>query len=293
MKKDYLLDIFDDIGLNIYDTAMINDNGMRAKKLQPCNNCNNSYSVTKAFTMTAIGMLQDDGLLKVEDAVRKYLQFPNEYDSKWNYVTIEHALTHTIGFKSAFLDIDVEDVAEYPSEDYLNIILTHPLEHCPGTKYVYSDAAFYLLSHIVLKASGKELDDLLRERLIRPLGFKEIAWSKCPYGHAMGATGLYISSEDMVKLGWLYVNKGNWNGQQIVSAAWVHTVLEKSYEFKPIGNSGMYFKGGLFGQILIFDPEKRAAYAWHAHEENWNDKRLSEILPRIYQNEQPGEEKQQ
>ena len=278
MEKKILLDSIATIGLNLYDAAIIDDNGMYTRKYQPCNNCNNSYSVAKAFTVTAIGLLQDDGLLRVDDPISKFLRLPDRYDKSWENVTIEHALTHKIGFTTGFLDIDTEDVLAYPDEDYLNIVLSHPLGYPPGSRFVYSDAAFYLLSRIVLKASGRELDEVLRERLITPLGFRQIAWSRCPGGHTIGATGLYISSEDMVKLGWLYVNNGNWNGKQIISQAWVKQVLANGYEFKQVKKTGLYGKGGLFGQMLMFDPEKRVAYAWHGFEKTSNDKCFLDIF---------------
>ena len=95
------------------------------------------------------------------------------------------------------------------------------------------------------------------------MDFKEFAWSVCPEGHCIGATGLYLRTEDMVKLGILYLNGGTWNGTRIISEEWVRTVLEKGYEIKPRGK-GWYGKGGMRGQMLTFNPALGRAVAWHA-----------------------------
>ncbi len=272
-------------GRNIYDAAVLSGQGLTARKFQACNTCNNSYSIAKAFTMTAIGLLQDDGRLKVEDPISQFLPLTHGCAKVWHSVTIEHALTHTIGFTAGFLDIDLEDVQSYPSPDYLDIIFSHPLAYQPGTHAVYSDAAYYLLARIVLAAGGKELDEVLRERLVNPLEFRQIAWSRCPLGHPIGATGLYVSAEDMVKLGWLYGNGGKWQDRQILSEYWVKQALRRGYEFRPVQNTRLYAKGGLFGQMLLFDPEQHLACGWHSFDAESSNKPLLEaIVNKLTQN---------
>lgn len=265
------------MGLNLYDAAFYTDDGLFARRFQPCNACNDSYSVAKAFVMTAIGLLYDRQQLSVGDRIVDL--FAGELSpadaSRWSGVTVEHALTHTIGFDEGFLDIDVEDTGAYPTDDYLSMVFSHPLLHKPGTHRQYSDAAFYLLSRVVSQVSGENVDSLLYNAILRPLGFHEVAWSRCPHGYPIGATGLYIRSDDMVKLGWLYLNGGVWNGERLLSRQWVDMVTEKGYELQPAAPNGLIGKGGMHGQGLFFSEKARFAAAWHAFDDS---SRLGDLM---------------
>ena len=254
--------------LNIYTIASIDENGHNQLRIHPANATNNSYSVAKAFTVTAIGMLWDKKLLNVDDKVFDLFEadFPESYDPNWKSVTLEHLMTHKAGFGRGFLDIDVEKIADYPSSDFLQVVLSEPLPYTPGTHYQYTDAAFYLLSRVVTKITGEKLVDFMLPMLYEKLEFQELSWSCCPNGYSMGATGLYIRTADMVKLGWVYANGGTYNGKHIVSEEWVSKVLERGYEFTKRDDNGTYAKGGMFGQMLCFSVPRRAAYAWHAYE---------------------------
>lgn len=266
--------------LNIYRIAFADKSGIREKTLHPANACTNSYSVAKAFTVTAIGMLCDQNKLRVSDMVYDLFQsdFPKKFDSRWKSVTIEHLLTHKVGFMRGFLDIDKETISKYASNDFLQIVLSKPLIFTPGKHYQYSDAASYLLSRIVTKISGENLDDFLRPTLFDKLGFQEMAWSCCPFGYPMGATGLYIRTSDMVKLGYVYANNGTYHGQRVISENWVQQVLSQGYEFHPCNDNGWYAKGGMYGQMLCFSTHKQEAYAWHAYESKNNVKVLLRLL---------------
>lgn len=233
----------------------------------PANPTCNCYSVAKAFVVTAIGILYDKGLLKTEmyllDILKKYV--PNEIDKKWEKVTIHDVLLHKVGFGCGMLDIDCEDASLYPSMDYLNIVFKTKLTYEPGTVYQYTDAAYYLLSRVIYEVSGMDIADLLRPILMEKMKFKEFAWSKCPYGYSIGATGLYIRTEDMAKLGILYINNGLWKEERILSEKWIDLVIKNGYEFTHIRN-GWYGKGGMRGQLLMFNREKGKVIACHSYE---------------------------
>ena len=245
------------------------DYNIKKEVIVPSNPTCNCYSVAKSFTAMAIGLLYDKKLLtpqtKLVDVLKDYL--PKEMDEKWNKVTIHNLLQHKVGFGCGLLDIDCEDASQYTTFDYLNIVLNTELKYEPGTVYRYTDAAFYLLSRIVAEVSGIELSDLLRPILMETMRFKEFAWSKCPYGYSMGATGLYIRTEDMVKLGILYLNKGMWKEERILSEEWVNLVISNGYGFSHI-KDGWYGKGGMIGQLLMFNFEKEKALAIHSYDDN-------------------------
>ena len=254
--------------LNVYSIAVMDETGINEIRVNPADLCTNSYSVAKAFTVTAVGMLWDQNRLRVEDKVFDILkdEFPDGFDPKWKDVTVEHLMTHKAGFDRGFLDIDVESIKDYPNDDFLKVVLSEPLPHIPGTHFKYSDAVFYLLSRIVTKISGQRLDDFMRPVLFGTLGYQELAWSTCPHGYCMGATGLYLRTADMVKLGFVYANEGRYNGKIIVSPEWVRLVLERGYEFTQYGDTGIYAKGGMYGQMLCFSPKNHMACAWHGYE---------------------------
>lgn len=255
-------------GLNLYFVAEGDcDYNIRTQCVAPANPCCNCYSIAKAFTVTAIGMLYDRGLLTPSSRLADILgdSFPQNVDERWRKVTLHHLMTHHVGFGEGLLDIDAEDASKYPSTDYLGIILSTPLPHEPGEVRQYTDAAYYLLSRVVERLSGLDLAALLRPVLMNTMEFKEFAWSVCPKGYSMGATGLYLRTEDVVKLGILYLNGGKWKKTSIISKEWVDIVLRNHYEFSDRGN-GWYGKSGMRGQMLTFNPERGLAVAWHGYE---------------------------
>ena len=225
--------------------------------------CQDVYSVAKAFAVTAVGFLVDEGKISVDATVTDLLgeDCPKGYHPWWEKTTLDMVMRHHIGLPVGFLDIDGIDSRTF-GEDYLAYMLSYPLEREPGLEHCYTDAAFYLVSCIVEKYAGKSMDDFLWEKLFLPLGFREVAWSHCPKGHAMGATGLYIRVDDMVKLGALYMYGGVWKGKQLLSPEWVNTVLTRGYELNYAGFPNTYGKGGMAGQMLMVVTSEQRAVAW-------------------------------
>lgn len=268
------------LGLGVYTVAAADEHGIYERCVNVSDQCTNSYSVAKAFTVTAIGMLYDQKIISVDDRVLSLLgdEIPDKYDERWEEVTVENLLTHRVGFGRGLLDIDVDDITLYGTDDFVRLVLSEPLAYKPGTRFQYTDAAFYLLSVIVTKITGMRLDDFLRPVLFGTLGFRELAWSVCPRGFCMGATGLYLRTSDMVKLGYVYANSGKYGGKTVVSEEWVRLVLERGYEFGKYKGTRLYAKGGMYGQMLCFSPGERVAFAFHAYE---NKKDTSVLLRTI------------
>lgn len=223
----------------------------------------NVYSVAKVFTMTAIGLLYDKGLLKLDEHVCDILaeELPGSgMDQRWHTVTVEMALSHRAGLPVGFLDIDTTKSSEF-GEDYLEYMFTYPLEYTPDTDCKYSDGAYYLLSRIVEKKSGMCLENFLWKEVLLKLDFQEIAWSHCPKGHAMGATGLYIGSADMAKMGLIYLDGGKYRGERILSEEWVKLALDKNFAFDSNADGTIYYKGGMHGQKLYVIPVQNRVVA--------------------------------
>ena len=269
MLIDKVLEGFEKRGIEIYSITQIGEGYTESRTVKASAACHNSYSVAKAFVVTAIGMLYDAGLLKTDEKVYDILRedFPEDHDPNWENVTLDNLMLHKIGLEKGFLDIDTEDVLSYGTLDYLRYAFSRKLPNEVGVERVYSDAAYYILSRVVAKKSGEKLTDFMLPRLFNPLKFREVSWSVCPYGHAIGATGLYIRSEDMAKLGWVYLNGGMYEGQRIVSEEWVNIVLERGYELKgrPMRDMEGYCKGGMYGQMLYISKKENLVLAWHQH----------------------------
>ncbi len=251
----------------VYSICVIKDGIVKTRYFQPSTRCHNCYSIAKLFTVTAIGILEDRSVISTDDKVYPILKekFPEHFDPKWKEVRISDVLTQRIGFERGFLDIDVEDMRSWPEDDFLNLVLSHPIKYRPGTEYVYSDAAFYLASRIFTAISGEKLDDFLIKEIANPLKFSEFAFSKCPAGYPMGATGLYISTEDMAKLGRLYVQNGIWDGKRILSQEFIEKAFREQFELYRIGNSAdAYGKGGMNGQFLYMNRKTGTVCALHS-----------------------------
>ncbi len=257
-------------GENIYSIAEYRvGDGVSYEEVQPCNACNNIYSVSKVFTVTAVGMLCDRALLSTSEAVSEILkeEMPRGYHEAWDRTTVDMLLRHRIGVPDNALDIDCNDASAF-HEDYLKEAMTLAWDFQPNERWRYTDASHYILSRIVAKRAGEPMQNLLWRTLFRPLGFRQAAWSTCPKGHAIGASGLYIRCDDMVKLGGVYLQDGRWQDRQILSPEWVKSAFTHCYDLYPIGDSGAYQKGGLHGQKLLLLPKHARAIGWLGHRED-------------------------
>lgn len=266
----FLEDLKEFIKLQPFDiirASEIHNNGeIETLEYTPANPCQNTYSVAKLFTATAIGMLCDRGVLSVDEKVCDILSdfVPAQgMDERWRTCTVEMALTHRLGLPGGFLDIDTTPSEQF-TEDFLHYLLTYPLAYTPDTESRYSDGAFYLLSRIVSAKTGEKLDDFLWKNLLWKLGFQEMAWSHCPKGYPMGATGLYIHSSDMAKIGALYLNNGTYNGERYLSEQWCRAAVEKEYAIDWDESRIVYYKGGMCGQKLIVHPAANRVVALQA-----------------------------
>jgi CubicO group peptidase (beta-lactamase class C family) len=257
--------------LNVFSISeQVNGEEPQTLFLKPTNPSQNCYSISKVYVVTAIGLLQDRGKLSVNDYILPYFadDLPENLptDKRWKHVTIDMLLRHYSGMPANFLDVDLFGFQTF-GKHFTEYIFSHPLQHDPAEKSVYTDAAFYLLAFIAEKVAKKPLDDFLWKQLFYPLHHSETAWSHCPDGHVLGGTGLFVRTEDMVKLGTLYMQGGMYEGTRILSENWVNTVLKRGYELKEI-SPNIYAKGGMFNQMLLFMPQTHRAVAWNAYDES-------------------------
>ena len=263
MKQDILA-----TGATVFRIALYKDGVWQEEMLIPVCPCVNCYSVSKSFTATAIGIAEDMGLLSVEDNILQYFrdELPEKRSELLEQVKIKHLLTQTMGNKEGFLF--EHDKYTHNSEDWVNLIFSTPLSYVPGEVFVYSNTTYYLLSCIVHKASGLALDMFLRKYLFSAMDIHEFAWETCPRGEIMGATGLYLSTKDMAKLGVLYMNNGIYNGRRILSEQWVKdatTMLgDQRYGYSFWGNDIGFSCLGAHNQAVLVVPGENLVFAAHS-----------------------------
>ena len=154
--------------------------------------------------------------------------------------------------------------------------LAHPVPFKPGTHFLYNTPATFMASAMVQKATGQPVLEYLKPRLFEPLGITEPVWDANFQGISLGGYGLNLKTEDIAKFGQLYLQKGMWDGKQVVPAAWVAEATARQtsngsnpksdweqgygYQFWRCRN-GAYRGDGAFGQFCVVLPEQDAVIA--------------------------------
>ena len=193
------------------------------------------HSVSKTFTATAVGLAIDEGKLKLNDPVIKFFpdKLPAEPSDNLKAMTVRDLLTMTCGH-----DEEPKELRK-DSLDWVSAFLAWPVVHKPGEYYLYNSVGTYMLSAIVQQVTGEKVLDYLDTRLFQPLHIERPQWDESPQGISCGGWGLYLKTEDMAKMGQLFLQKGKWNGKQIVPAKWLKEM--SSYQV-PSAPSGTRFE---------------------------------------------------
>ncbi|GAB4520122.1 MAG: hypothetical protein OHK0046_29900 [Anaerolineae bacterium] len=229
------------------------------------------FSLSKSFTSTAVGFAVSEGVLSLEDSVLGF--FPHEapvnVSEHLAALRVCHLLTMTTGH-----DVDTWSVMMgQPDDNWIKAFLHVPVPYAPGTHFLYNTGATYMLSAIVQKVTGTALVEYLEPRLFTPLGITNATWDDSPQGINLGGIGLNLKTEDVARFGQFYLQKGQWQGIQLLPEAWiaeataVHTGGESGsesdwaqgygYQFWHCRNAA-YRGDGVFGQFCIVMPEQDA-----------------------------------
>ena len=230
------------------------------------------WSLSKSFTSTAIGMAQDEGLLSIDDPVISFFpeDVPDEPSANLKAMRIRDLLRMNTGHEQE------PSFRNMQTENWVKAFLAHEVDFKPGTHFRYNSMATYMCSAIIQKVTGMTTLDYLTPRLFEPLGIKKPTWESCPRGISVGGWGLSVTTEDISKFGQLLLQKGMWNGKQLVSEAWVEeaTAYQTSngsnpesdwdqgygYQFWQCRHNA-YRGDGAFGQYCIVMPEQDAVIA--------------------------------
>jgi CubicO group peptidase (beta-lactamase class C family) len=229
------------------------------------------YSLSKSFTSTAVGLAIAEGKLSLDDPVLKFFpdDAPDKPSKNLQAMRVHDLLRMSTGHQT-------EPNVRSSKETWVKTFLSHPVPFKPGTHFLYNTPATYMLSAIVQKVTGQTVLDYLRPRLFAPLGIENPTWGTSPQGITLGGYGLSIRTEDIARFGQLYLQKGRWNGQQLVPAAWVEAATSRQTANGSNPNSdwdqgygyqfwrarhGAYRGDGAFGQFCIVLPKQDAVIA--------------------------------
>lgn len=185
------------------------------------------HSVSKTFTATAVGLAISEGKMALTDKIISFFpdKLPKEQSENLKAMTVRDLLTMSCGH-----DVEPSTRDLSPNQDWVTAFLAHPVEHEPGTFYLYNSLGTYMLSAIVQKVTGEKVVDYLTPRLFEPLHINKPKWEESPQGINTGGWGLWLKTEDLAKMGQLLLQKGEWNGQQLIPAEWVAEMSKKQVE---------------------------------------------------------------
>lgn len=230
-----------------------------------------SFSVAKAFISGMVGIAISEGAIQgINTSIVKYL--PELANQGFDAVTIDHLLDHTSGIHYKETKNHVGGILEFYwgkslSKDIFNI---HPIFPA-GEHFEYSNINTQLLGLILQRTTGMSVSKYLQEKIWKPLGMEYPAsWSLSnsnPDGVEKAFCCMNARTIDFAKFGRLYLNKGNWNGKQIIPESWITQTLNSSkkdgqrltYHYNwGIGprKYGSFYAIGLYGQFIYVYPEK-------------------------------------
>lgn len=222
-----------------------------------------THSLCKSITGMAIGILIDEGKLRLDDKILGIFEKSifSIRGFQLRNLTVEHLLTMTS--RVAFNEKGVVSC-----NDWVRGFLDSSVNGAAGSEFEYNSMNTYMLSAIVTEITGQSLMEYLRPRLFEPLGITRIFWESCPKGITKGGWGLFLCPEDAAKIGQLCLQKGVWNQQQLVPRQWIeeasvcHVETPKQfgeygygYHMWMAGRPGSYAFNGMLGQNVMVYPD--------------------------------------
>lgn len=294
MNNEKLENFYKEIGnhTDIYGALVIKDDNIIGEYYKEGYNQDSIFtlqSCSKSVTSSLIGIAIDKSYIRdVNVPISEY--FPEILESNnqnLKEITIWHLLTHTSGLNMN----DTNNWNEWRiSENWVDYILSRGSKSKPGTRFDYSTGNSHLLSVILQKATGMTAYDFGKKYLFEPLGMESVKCGLDPQGYSDGGNGFSMNVYDMAKFGRLFLNKGEWEGKQIISQNWIEESTKVQFDRKAgSANYGYqwwgrtfgsqkydaYFAQGHWGQFIFVIPEINLMVVFTSHHEGstnmyWN-----------------------
>lgn len=247
------------------------------------------YSLSKSFTSTAAGFAVQEGLLTLEERVVDFFPDCNspELSPYAREMTVRHLLTMSTGQEGD----TVPAMLRSPDGSWTKAFFSVPVLHPGGSYFLYNTGATYMVSAIVQQRTGQKLVDYLQPRLFEPLGIPHPHWDECPAGRSVGGWGLKLAVEDIAKFGQFLLQRGSWEGRQLLSSQWIDEATSAQmdnsarsnpsrinetadwvqgygYQFWRCQNGG-YRADGAGGQLCVVAPDQELVFACTAGIQNF------------------------
>ena len=234
------------------------------------------FSLSKSFTSTAVGMAVAEKKLSIDDTVLSF--FPDDAPKGPSKNLAAMRVRDLLSMSTGHAEDSTQRMTSRGDGNWVKGFFAVPVKHEPGTHFVYNSGASHMLSAIVQKVVGMPLMEYLMPRLFEPLGIEGMTWESDPRGINTGGWGLSIKTEDIARFGQMYLQKGVWNGERLLSEEWVEMATSKQidndkvpgtppdwqqgygFQFWRCQNNA-YRGDGAFGQYCIVLPEQDAVLA--------------------------------
>lgn len=252
------------------------------------------HSVSKSFTCMAVGLAIEEGKLTLDSRLGQF--FPGEASSQKSQegelhpgnITLYNLLRMSTGHDSPPLWAD--ERASLEEKDWAKYYMSLPLDRKPGEVFTYSSGDTFMISAMLQAATGQTVKDYLTPRLFDPLSIKDVTWETSPLGVTLGCAGLSISNEELSRFGQFLLQKGQWDGQQLVPSSWIEFVTSKQIDSSGSADweqgygcqfwmctHNAYRADGAMGQLCIVIPERDAVIAV-----NSNEGRMQDIMDAVW-----------
>jgi CubicO group peptidase (beta-lactamase class C family) len=230
----------------------------------------NSFSVSKSFVSVAVGMAIDRGKLTLNSRPADvFPEYCRKAGKRFSCLTLEHLLSMTRGHKAFSRPATAAEA------------LAQPLTYQPGEHFVYDNGSTFLASAMFTRAMGVNVREFLLDALFRPLGIPDPQWPESRDGHTVGATDLVLATSDLARFGRFLLQRGQWQGRQLVSSAWIDNAgrpqintrssrpdcgIGYGFGFWPC-RYGAFRADGKKGQFVVVLPRQDAVVAINSNEE--------------------------
>ena len=245
-----------------------------------------TFSVTKSYLSTLAGLAEDHGFFKTDDFAVNSV-WDTTFDGSHNQqITWRHLLTQSSDWSGTLWGI--HDWSDRPPKEGSIDNWKNRNYHTPGTHFEYNDVRVNLLAYSLLQVWRKPLPQVLKERIMDPIGASN-TWRWYGYnnswveldgnymqsvsggGHSGG--GIFINTEDHARFGLLFLNEGNWNGTQLISKSWIKKATSSSAAQTNYGymwwlnkkgtsrywkgvSENIYYAAGFGGNFIVIIPDK-------------------------------------
>lgn len=251
-------------------------------------------SVSKSFTSTAIGFCVQEGLVKVTDKIADYFpdKLPENVQKEMLNVTVEDLLSMRVGQKSEIVHKGADNKDE---PDRVRDFFSNPIVYPVGSVFGYNGSLTHTLAALVNRLTGMDILDYLNDRLFKKLGMPIPPTPRTAAGLIWADSGMRFTQDQIARLGQLYLDKGVWNGEQILSREWCESATSAHIGTENCGTGIDWQQGycyqfwrgrhntfrfcGAYGQFCIVMPDLDAMFVYQGGTDN---EKIQFVVPIFY-----------